>query len=193
MTSQALPSPLRVTTRRRTVLIALVAALVGAAATAAVLLGVGSGDTPSAAKAKQLRGPGFALAYPAGWTPLSADELARAKGSQAAVLRKGDGTGTVVVRRKPAPRDQSLRALTGDLTKGLERRFPDFRFISARVVPIRGGKAFLYTFTRTDAKIAQSIALIRVGKANFTIDAVARSGQTRTAREVAAIVRSFGP
>jgi hypothetical protein len=193
MTSQALPSPLRVTTRRRTIVVALVAAIAGAAVAAALLLGVGSSDAPSVAQSKQLRGQGFALAYPAGWTPLSAQELARAKGAQSAVLRKGDGTGTVVVRRKPAPEDQSLRALTSDLTKGLERRFPDFRFISARVVPIRGGKAFLYTFTRTEAKIAQSIALIRVGKANFTIDALARTGETRTAREVAAIVRSFGP
>ena len=37
------------------------------------------------------------------------------------------------------------------------------------------------------------IALVRVGKTNFTLDAVAAAGDVRAAREVAAIVRSFGP
>ena len=192
MSSQALPAPLRINTRRRTLVVALVAALVGAAAAAAVLLGIGTGDSPDATRAKVLRGQGFSLAYPAGWTPLSADQLARTQGAPVAGVRRGDDSGTVVIRRSAPPKDQTLRALTRDLTKGLERRFADFRFISARVVPIRGGKAFLYTFTRTQAKTAQSIALIRVGAANYTINAVARSGETRTAREVAAIVRSFG-
>ena len=99
----------------------------------------------------------------------------------------------MVVRRKSAPHDQSLRALTRDLTTGLKRRFPDFRFVSARVTPVRGGTAFLYTFVRTGQKTAQSIALVKVGKTNFTLDAVAAAGDARGAQEVAAIVRSFGP
>jgi hypothetical protein len=193
MSSQALPAPLRVPTRRRTFLLTLVAALLGAAATAAVLLASGASNSDSEPRAKELRGQGFALAYPGGWAPLPAEQLAKIDGRPVAVVRRADGAGTVVVRRKAAPKDQSLRALTRGLTAGLERRFPDFRFVSARVVPIRGGDAFLYTFTRTSAKTAQSIALVRVGAANYTVDGVARTGDPRAAREVAAIVRSFGP
>ncbi len=190
MTSQALPVPLRATPRRRTILVALLAALAGAAIACAVLFATGDSSSP---RAKELRGPGFALGYPAGWVPLSAEQLAGVQGRPVAVVRRADGHGTVVVRQKAAPKDQSLRKLTRDLTAGLERRFPDFRFVSARVVPIRGGKAFLYTFTRTQAQTAQSIALVRVGRSNYTIDGVARSDDERAAREVAAIVRSFGP
>jgi hypothetical protein len=184
---------LRVTTRRRTILTALVAALAGAAVAAGVIAGMGAGDSGSQPRAKELRGKGFTLAYPAGWAPMSADALTRVEGRPVALVRRADGNGTVIVRQTAAPKDQSLRKLTGDLTAGLERRFADFSFVSARVVPIRGGDAFLYTFTRTEAQTAQSIALVRVGKANYTVNGVARSGDPRAAQQVAAIVRSFGP
>jgi hypothetical protein len=190
MSSQALPAPLRVTTRRRTILVALVAALAGAALAAGLITGVGSDD--SAPRAKELRGKGFTLGYPAGWMPVSADQLASLRGKPVAVVRRADGNGTVVVRQTAAPKDQSLRKLTRDLTAGLQRRFPDFSFVSARVVPVRAGDAFLYTFTRTKAQTAQTVALVRVGRANFTVNGVARTGDPRAAQEVAAIVRSFG-
>jgi len=192
MNSQVLAAPLPGSSRRRTLLIALLAAVVGAALAFGVLRATG-GDAPSTApRSTELRGPGFALAYPKGWAPQRAEQLAKLPGHPAAVVRRADGKGVVIVRRKAAPRDQSLRALTRDLNGGLAKRFSDFRFVSSRVVRVRAGNAFLYTFVRTEQKTAQSIALVRVGKANFTLDAVAGAGDTRAAREVAAIVRSFG-
>ena len=193
MTSQALSSTLPVATRRRTLGVALAAALIGAALAVAVLLGAGVTGGDSQPRSKELRGPGFTLAYPAGWVPLTTEQLTELKGQATAIVRRPDGHGTVIVRRKAAPKDQSLRSLTRGLTAELGRRFDDFRFVSARVVQTRAGEAFLYTFTRSKAKTAQSIALVRVGSANYTLDAVARSDDPRAAREVAAIVRSFGP
>ena len=192
MNSQVLAAPLPRTSRRRTLLIALLAALAGAAI-AAGMLAATRDDAPAPAHAKELRADDFALAYPAGWAPTRADELAKLPGRPAAIVRRKDGKGVVIVRRKAAPRDQSLKALTRDLSAGLDKRFDDFRFVSSRVARVRAGKAFLYTFVRTKQKTAQSIALVRVGNTNFTLDAVAASGDPRAAREVAAIVRSFGP
>ena len=191
MNSQVLAAPLEVAPRRRSLWIALLAALAGAAIAAGVLIGTGSksGERPHATT---LRGPGFALAYPAGWKPVDVDRTA-AQGAPVAMVRRADGKGVVVVRRKAAPEDQSLRRLTRDLTAGLERRFPDFRFVSARVDRVRGGTAFFYTFVRTRQKTAQSIALVKVGGTSYTVDALAPTGDERSAREVAAIVRSFGP
>lgn len=191
MNSQVLAAPLTVTSRRRTFVLALVAAIAGATITAGVLIATGETSRPQ--RAKELRGPDFSLAYPAGWKPVPATDLTRVDGRPAAIVRRGDGKGIVVVRRKAAPRDQTLRALTADLTKGLDGRFADFRFVSSRVARVRGGTAFLYTFVRTREKTAQSIALVRVGKTTFTLDAVAAAGDPRAAREVAAVVRSFGP
>jgi hypothetical protein len=192
MNSQVLAAPLPRTSRRRTLLIALLAALAGAAVAAGMLVATRD-DAPAPAHATELRADDFALAYPAGWAPTRADELAKLPGRPAAIVRRKDGKGVVIVRRKAAPRDQSLKALTRDLTAGLDKRFDDFRFVSSRVARVRAGNAFLYTFVRTKQKTAQSIALVRVGKTNFTLDAVAASGDPRAAREVAAIVRSFGP
>ena len=192
MNSQVLAAPLPRTSRKRTLLSALLAALAGAAIAAGMLVATRD-DAPAPAHAKELRADDFALAYPAGWAPTRADELAKLPGRPAAIVRRTDGKGVVIVRRKAAPRDQSLKALTRDLSAGLDKRFDDFRFVSSRVARVRAGNAFLYTFVRTKQKTAQSIALVRVGKTNFTLDAVAASGDPRAAREVAAIVRSFGP
>ena len=192
MNSQVLAAPLPRTSRKRTLLSALLAALAGAAIAAGMLVATRD-DAPAPAHAKELRADDFALAYPAGWAPTRADELAKLPGRPAAIVRRTDGKGVVIVRRKAAPRDQSLKALTRDLSAGLEKRFDDFSFVSSRVARVRAGNAFLYTFVRTKQKTAQSIALVRVGKTNFTLDAVAASGDPRAAREVAAIVRSFGP
>ena len=171
-------------------MIALLAALAGAALAAGLLSAGGGESAPQ--RAKELRGPGFAVGYPAGWAPVSADELAHMPGRPVAVVRRADGKGVVIIRRKGAPEDQSLKALTRDLNAGMAKRFPDFRFVSSRVTRVRGGNAFLYTFLRTKQKTAQSIALVRVGQSNFTLDAVAAADDVRAAREVAAIVRSFG-
>jgi hypothetical protein len=190
MTTEALPSPLSVP-RRRTSLVALLAALAGAAITVLIVLASGaSHDGPK--RATEIRGGDFAMAFPAGWSAVTADRLVKLPGAPTAMVRRKDGHGTVVVHRKAAPKNQSLRTMTKDLTTQLKGRFADFRFVSARVVRLRGGNAYLYTFLRTRAKVAQSIAIVRVGKTSFTLDAVAAAGDASAAREVAAIVRSFG-
>ena len=190
MDSQVLAAPLSLQSRRRRLLNALVAALAGAAMATAVIVANSGGDSPSRSNATELRGPGFTIAYPAGWQPAPAQQV---PDGAVALLRRSDGKGAVVVRRKGKPRDGTLRALTRALSAGLERRFADFRFVSSRVTRTRAGNAFLYTWVRTRQGTAQSIALVRVGAAHYTLDAVAATGDARAAREVAAIVRSFGP
>lgn len=191
MTSEALTATLPAPARRRTLTVALLAALAGAAIAIAAVLSAG-GSTDSGPRATEIDGGDFTIAFPAGWKATDADQLLKIEGRPAAMMRRDDGHGTVIVRRKGAPENQSLRALTKDLTARLDRRFADFKFVSSRVVRLRGGNAFLYTFLRTKAKVAQSIAIVRVGKTSFTLDAVAAAGDARAAREVAAIVRSFG-
>jgi hypothetical protein len=192
MTTEALPSALSVPARRRTPLVVLLAALAGAAIAVVIVLATGtSHDGPK--RATEIRGGDFALAFPSGWSAVTADRLIKLPGRPAAMVRRDDGHGTVVVRRKAAPKDQSLSTMTKGLTAQLKGRFADFRFVSARVVRLRGANAYLYTFLRTRARVAQSIAIVRVGKTSFTLDAVAAAGDARAAREVAAIVRSFGP
>src|SRR5829696_5176167 len=100
MDSQVLAAPLvRARSRRSTLVIALVAAAVGATAAIALLTG---GSPDRGKRATELHGPGFTLAYPAGWSAVPAERLAAAPGQPAAIVRRADGKGVVIVRRKPA-------------------------------------------------------------------------------------------
>jgi len=190
MNEQVLAAPLQVTSRRRKLANAVVAGLAGAAIATAIIVANGRDDAHSSDPgATELKGPGFTIAYPRGWQPVPATKL---PDGAVTMLRRTDGKGAVIVRRKAQPRDGGLRALTGQLTTTLDRRFGDFQFVSARIARTRAGNAFLYTFLRTKQKTAQSIALVKLGATNYTLDGVAATGDQRVAREVAAIVRSFG-
>jgi hypothetical protein len=124
----------------------------------------------------------FSIAVPQGW------KLTR--GPAAAVLRSADGRGTVIVRRSPELQGD-LRTVARGLTVRLAQRLPGFRLVGARVVRVRAGAAFAYTFARRGA--AQSITVTKVGGSTYRIDAVIRAGAPSAAQAAAAAVSSFGP
>jgi hypothetical protein len=171
---------------RRSFLKTLAAALVGAAIAVVVVLSLTRGGrTDSSPKPEVFRSTGFALAAPKGW---------RAQpNSGAALTIERAGRGVVVVKTGLAPKDQSLKTLTAGLTAQLTKRFADFRFVSARVRQLRGGHAYLFTFARSKAGTAQSLALVKLGTTNYTIDTITKANDIPAAAEAAAIVRSFGP
>jgi hypothetical protein len=180
---------------RRTAAVALGSALAGALAVIALiglvrLLG-GSGD---AAPARTYTAPhnAFSIAIPTGWTALTGAELARVPGSPAAVLRRGDGRGLVIVRRT-GPVRGDLRAVARSLTAELRARFPGFRLVGARLGRVRAGGAFLYTFVRGPKSVAQSLALTRVRGATYRIDTVVAGDAPDAARQAGAAIGSFGP
>jgi hypothetical protein len=180
---------------RRIAIVALASALAAALALL-YLIGVvrllaGSDD---AAGGRTYTAPhhAFSIAVPAGWTALSGAELRRVPGRPAAVLRRGDGRGLVIVHRTGAvPAD--LRAVARSLTTTLRARFPGFRPIGARLGRVRAGGAFLYTFVRGPQSVAQSLAITRVGGATYRIDTVVAGAAPDAAREAGAAVGSFGP
>jgi hypothetical protein len=189
LSSLALGRPLS-----RALLVVVGSALAGGLATLAVigLVRLASGSDHAAASARVYSPPGhaFSIGVPRGWTALSDDRLARVPGSPAAVLRRSDGHGTVIVQRtgdlRGDPR-QVARGLTAELT----RRMPGFRPIGARVGRIRAGGAFLYTFARGGT--AQSLTVTNVHGVTYRIDTVVPAGANDAAREAGATVGSFGP
>src|SRR3954465_14342538 len=109
---------------RRRLVAAVAGAAVGLAAVAAVL----ALRPPAAGPAKPARfrpaDRAFSLAIPRGWRGLRGGELAKVPSAPAAVLRRTDGTGVVVVRERPALASSS-RSLTRTLTAQVTRRFRD--------------------------------------------------------------------
>lgn len=190
MSSLAPPLP------RSTGMLALVSGLAGAVVILAVVGAVhmfgGAGHGSPAASPHSFSGAGssFQIAVPSGWSALRGDALARTPGSPAAVLRRADGRGVVIVRRTAAP-GGDLRTVARTLTTRLQATLPGFRLIGARLGRVRAGSALLYTFVR--GRSAQSLAITRVRGVTYRIDSIVPAGSPEVAREAGAIVGSFGP
>ncbi|HEX2103556.1 MAG TPA: hypothetical protein VHF51_07880 [Solirubrobacteraceae bacterium] len=132
----------------------------------------------------------FSVVLPAGWRAADAEELARTPSAPAAVLRRADRRGVVVIRKRPALA-RSSRSLTRDLTAHLRRRVKGLEPVGARTVPLASGPAYVYTFARPSAGTVQSIAVAPRRGGTYTIDAVASAGGRDAAAQIGTIVRSF--
>ena len=168
--------------------LALTGTVLAGVAIVLVLSGGGDGQRPRSYTAPDRA---FSLRHSGEWKPLAGRELAAVAGSPAAVLRRADRRGLVVIRERQ-PAREGLRSFTERLTGELRHRFPGMRPVSARSVAIRGGRAYLYTFVRPQAGTVHGIALATAGRRAFSLDVVTPGDAPKAAAQVGAIVRSFG-
>ena len=173
---------------RRPLILAVAAAGVLVVLAALVLLRAGGDDHGPA----RFTAPGhaFSVVLPDGWRALDATQLRAVPGAPAAVLRRADGSGVVVIRRRAALVGNT-RSLTRDLTAQIARRFRDVRPVTARTVKLAGGPAYVYTFARPTAGRVQSLTVAPRAGRTYTLDAVAGAGARDVAAQIGAIVRSF--
>ena len=169
-------------------------ALAGAAVSLALLALVHQGDGHRTGTPAAYRAPGnaFRIDVPAGWSALGPREPVATGSKPVAVLRRDDRSGMVIIRRT-SPVKATGAELSRTLGRRLRRRFSGFRAVSANLRPIRGGRAFVYTFVRDPAGTVQSIALVSVRGRAYAIDSVVRADAPGAARQAGAIVASFGP
>jgi hypothetical protein len=155
-----------------------------------VIKSLGGDDEGKRGQLKGSSRDAFTLSYPASWRPLGKQELRALAGRPLAVLRRKDGKGFVVVRReKRAPKDFSV--FSSDLTSALEKRVPDFQKRSSRVVKIRAGTAFLYSYIRKRRGTVHTVVIVPAGKRSYALNTVSRGGSEDVARQVARIILSF--
>jgi hypothetical protein len=150
----------------------------------------GDGDGPAAAPRYRSADRAFTVAVPAGWRAAGAKELAGTPSRPAAVLRRTDRRGVVVIRRR-ATLARSSRSLTRDLSAQLGRRFPGLKPVGARTVRLASGPAYVYTFARPSAGTVHSIAVAPRRGGTYTIDGVASARARDAAAQIGSIVRSF--
>jgi hypothetical protein len=132
----------------------------------------------------------FLIDVPRGWHSVDGDELAAIDSKPAAVLRRDDRRGIVIVRRT-APVTGTSRELSRTVGEQLRGRFPGFRRVSARMTTIDGARAFVYTFVREPAGTVQSLALVSAHGQSYAIDSVVPGNAPDVAREIGPIVASF--
>jgi hypothetical protein len=181
------PAPRR---RRRLIAGAAASALLIAVALTAALLVPSGDESPREASRYRAADRSFSVALPAGWKALNSRQLDDVPSAPAAVLRREDRRGLVVIRRQAAL-DRNSRSLTQDLTRQLRRRFRGLRPVAARSVQLRSGPGYVYTFARPQAGTVQSIAVAPLPDRTYTLDAVTSADARDVAAQIGAIVRSF--
>jgi hypothetical protein len=171
-------------------MVAAVLAAVAAVVLAVVLITGGGDDNGKAGKVNGSKAAPFTISYPSNWRPIGKAELAKLPGKPAAVLRRKDGKGFVVVRSE-AGKAQSFAKLQSDLTTELKKRVPDFKERSSKVVKIKAGKGLFTTYIRTKTGTVHSVLVVPAGKRTFTVNSVSRGGEDKTAREIGKMLLSF--
>jgi len=148
------------------------------------------GDRHEASKVTGSSADSFSLSYPDGWQPLPKKKLDGLPGKPLAVVRRKDGRGFVVLRKeKRAP--HNFTQFSGQLTRALSARIPDFQKQSSRVVKLRAGKAFFYSYIRRRAGTVHSVLVVPAGERSYALNTVSRGGSEQVARETARIILSF--
>ena len=107
--------------------------------------------------------------------PLSSEELDKLPGSPLAVVRRKDGKGFVVLRQRGA-RPKSFNAFSGDLSKALDKRVPDFQKRSSKVIEISAGKAFFFSYIRKTKGTVHTVVVVPDGKRSYVLNTVSRGG-----------------
>jgi len=191
MTTDAHPKPLGLprTVRLRTLAVgaALVLLVMGVYVAASALFG---GDDSNRGELKGGSKNNFTLSYPNRWRPLSSKELAELPGQPLAVVRRKDGKAFVVLRKEGrAPKN--LTSFSGDLTKALDKRIPDFQKRSSKTIKLSGGNAFFYSYIRKSKGTVHTVVLVPNGKQSYVLNTVSRGGSEDVARQVARIILSF--
>jgi hypothetical protein len=132
----------------------------------------------------------FVLHFPAGWTQLTAAQLARISNVPAAGLVAEGGKALLLVRPKK-PLTETLATLSSQLTKSLSSHFQDFKLLSTGTTRTLGGPAWVYTFERSKQGLVQTEVVISTSKAAYEIDIALHSGVKRAGGQISEIVHSF--
>ena len=173
--------------------------VIAAAVGAAFLLGGGgssntqttltTGGSPLASGAPAA--PRFNLSLPSSWSAVPASRLAAYRGHPVAVLLRKNRTGLVVVTSTRSNPKLGLAALGPSLAKQIAARFPDAKTVSAKLVTVRAGTAFYYSFVRTKAGTVNGVLVVPAGAVTYQLNSVTPGDQPQAAKEIGRIFVSF--
>ena len=171
---------------RKRLLIAGAALAVAIAAVVLALALTGGGD----GRLKGSSDDTFNLSVPEGWRALSQEELATLPGKPAAVVRREDGKGFLVIRREGKP-PASIEQFSKQLDGEFQKRVPDFQKRTTRTLKIRAGRAFFYSYIRRKKGTVHGVVLAPAPKGSYVLNTVARGGEDEVARDLGKMIVSF--
>lgn len=173
--------------------------LIVAAVVAAFFLGGGgssntrtthtAGASPLASGAPAA--PRFNLSLPSSWSAVPVSRLAGYPGHPVAVLLRKNRTGLVVITSARSNPKLGLAKLGPSLAKQIGARFPDAKTVLSRLVTLRAGPAFYYSFVRTKAGTVNGVLVVPAGAVTYQLNSVTPGDQPQAAKEIGQIFASF--
>lgn len=136
-------------------------------------------------------GHAFRIALPHGWHPLAGARLRALNPAPTAVLSRDDRRGAIVVRPAPALHGTPAQSIA-QLSAQLRSRLHGFKPVSAHVARLRSGQAIVYTFVRDPAGTVQTLVIAPANRRLWQIDAIVPGGANDAARQVGAMLATFG-
>lgn len=136
-------------------------------------------------------GPPFQLSLPATWSAVPASQLSAYAGDPIAVLLRANHTGVIVITAARSNPKLVLSSLGPLVAKRITSRFPDAKTVTAKIVAVRAGQAFYYSFVRTSARTVNAILVVPAGSVTYELNSVVPGDQTQAAKEIGQILLSF--
>lgn len=133
----------------------------------------------------------FNITFPPSWTPVHHGQLATYPGNPVMVLLRENHTGVVVITRARSDPKLGLSTLGPTVAKRIADRFPDTRTTASKLINVRSGKAFYYSFVRTQAGTVNALLVVPAGAVTYEFNSVTPGNQSQAAKEVGQIFASF--
>jgi len=129
------------------------------------------------------------LTYPSDWRAVSVKTVRGVPSDALIVLQRKDKSGVVIVLSGGrAPAFNTASADTIGVT--LAKTYGDYKFLSARVLRLKLGKAFLFSYLRTKQGMLHTITFIPVGNRSFLIETASPPSNGKVGTEIGKILES---
>jgi hypothetical protein len=173
---------------RRLVLVVVVLLVIAGAVAAAILLVDRSSKESNALSAKG-KGPEIEFTYPKNWTQLKPSSIPGVSPQATAAVERSDKAGLfVVIPSGKAPNFDS--AFADKMNAQLRGKYADYRFVSAKIVSLKPGKAFILSYVRQKQKALHTLTIIPAGDNSFIIETASPPNSKVIGAEIGRILHS---
>jgi hypothetical protein len=188
MSDPPLPAPRGAVVSGKAVAIFMVCVLLIAAAGASVWYF--AVRTTGTAAAKTAEASTIHFAYPKNWKAVPLSSVKGIPADATAVIQRKDKKAVLVVipsGKAPALNDASAASIGASL----EKKYADYKFLSAKMIPLTVGKSLLFTYVRTKQGVLHTIMIIPVAPTSSYIVETASPPQSGAiGKEIGLILKS---
>jgi hypothetical protein len=134
--------------------------------------------------------PRINLVLPNDWARVSASSVTGAPKAALAVIQRRDKTALLVILRTTSVPSFG-RAFSTTLNRQLAGRYADYKFISAKVITIRPGKVFVFSYLRAKQGLLHTITIVPAGSQGYVVTTASPPSARKAAAEIGTMLHSI--